>query len=144
MSRHAIIALALSGAGALGLIFTLAGHGSVRDRIEDRYRFVGTQPIPGDKDRTRVYESGEPVSQTAREIANESKPADRRVSDAGLFLRYDKDIVTVIPAGRGRSRILVDDEDSGYRRNYGYLGGFWGSYSGPAEAFRGGGPGSGK
>jgi uncharacterized protein DUF4247 len=138
VSRHAIIALALSGVGVLGLVFTLTGHRSVRDHIQDRYRYVRTQ------DGTRVYTSSKPVSQTVSDIADARKPADRRAADAGVFLRYDKDIVSVVPDARGRSRVLVDDENSGYRHNYGYLGGFWGTYSGPAESFRGGGPGSGK
>jgi hypothetical protein len=52
--------------------------------------------------------------------------------------------VTISPQGGGGSRIVVDDEETGYRRGFVYLGGWWGSYSGPAESFRGGGPGGGK
>lgn len=146
MSRHALIALALSAAGILGLVFTLTTHGSVRDAIKERYRFVGTEAVQGDKDRTLVYASSKPVTATAREISDAHHPADRRTTESGTFLRYRHDIVSVLsdPASRGRSRVLVDDEDTGYRRNYLFLGGFWGTYSGRGESFRGGGPGAGK
>ncbi|HYM57417.1 MAG TPA: DUF4247 domain-containing protein [Solirubrobacteraceae bacterium] len=146
MSRHALVALALSVTGILGLVFVFITHGSVRDAIKERYRFVGTEAVQGDKDRTLVYASSKPVSATAREISDAHHPADRRTTEAGAFLRYRHDIVSVLPdqGSRGRSRVLVDDEDTGYRRNYLFLGGFWGSYSGRGESFRGGGPGGGK
>jgi hypothetical protein len=146
VSRHALIALGLAGAGILGLVFTLSTHGSVRDGIKERYRFVGTEAVQGDKDRTLVYASSKPVTATTKDISDSFKPADRRSTEAGTFLRYSKDIVSVLPdpSSRGRSRVLVDDEDTGYRRNYLFLGGFWGTYSGRGESFRGGGPGAGK
>lgn len=146
MSRHALIAIALTGAGVLGLFFTLSTHGSVRDGIKQKYRFVGTEAVAGDKDRTLVYASSHPVTATAKEISDANHPADRRTTESGTFLRYSHDIVSVLPdtKARGRSRVLVDDEDTGYRRNYLFLGGFWGTYSGRGESFRGGGPGAGK
>ena len=81
---------------------------------------------------------------TAGDIADAVKPADERTTPAGHFLRYDDDIVTVTAEAGGGSRIQVDDEETGYRRGFVYLGGWWGSFSGPAESFRGGGPGGGK
>jgi hypothetical protein len=52
-------------------------------------------------------------------------------------------MVVVVPM-KGGSRIYVDDAKSGYRRWYGHVGGWFGTYSGPAEGLRGGGPGTGK
>ena len=151
MSRHAIIALALAGAGVLGLAFTLTSHGSVRDHLAKTYRQVGTEPAPGGSGKdTVVYESDKSVSQTVKEIADHNKPADRRTTESGAFLRYSDDVVSIVPlaaAAAGATagaRILLDDEAGGYHRNYGYVGGYWGTYSGPAGSFRGGGPGVGK
>jgi hypothetical protein len=150
VKRHAVIALLLAGAGAIGLFATLSAHGSARDHIAKTFRKVGTEPPPGGagngRKETLVYVSPKSVTKTAADIVSHNKPADRRTTEAGAFLRYSDDVVSVVPpttGGRG-ARILVDDEEGGYRRNYGYVGGFWGTYSGPAGAFRGGGPGSGK
>ena len=41
-------------------------------------------------------------------------------------------------------RIEVANQRSGYNHFYSYVGGFWGTYSGPSASFRGGGPGAGK
>jgi hypothetical protein len=40
--------------------------------------------------------------------------------------------------------VIVEDERTGYRSGFFYLGGFWGRSSGRGETFRGGGPGGGK
>lgn len=150
MKGHAIIAAVLAGAGVLGLIFTLTSNGSVRDSVAKTYRQVGTEKAPGksgsDRKDTLIYSSPRSVTQTARDISGANKPADRRTTEAGAFLRYSDDVVSVVPPAKGTrgSRILVDDEQGGYYRNYGYVGGFWGTYSGPAGSFRGGGPGAGK
>ena len=150
MKGHAILAAVLAGAGVLGLVFTLTSHGSVRDHVAKTYRQVGTEKAPGrsggDRKDTLIYASPRSVSQTTRDIAAHNKPADRRTTEAGTFLRYSDDVVSVVPPAKGTrgSRILVDDEEGGYHRNYGYVGGYWGTYSGPAGAFRGGGPGAGK
>jgi len=100
--------------------------------------------ISSTSSRASSSESQAPVTETADDIAGAVKPADERSTPAGHFLRYDDDIVTISPQGGGGSRIVVDDEETGYRRGFVYLGGWWGSYSGPAESFRGGGPGGGK
>lgn len=150
MKGSAIVAAVLAGAGVLGLIFTLTSHGSVRDHIAKTYRQVGTEKAPGQagsgRKDTLIYASPRSVTQTARDIADANKPADRRTTEAGAFLRYSDDVVSVVPPAQGTrgARILVDDEEGGYHRNYGYVGGYWGTYSGPAGAFRGGGPGAGK
>ena len=144
MSRRTLIALALSGAGVIGLVLTLAiGRESVREHLASTYRSV-PGPVEGGSERSLAYTSQEPVTETADEIADAVKPADERSTPAGHFLRYDDDIVTISPESGGGSRIVVDDEETGYRRGFVYLGGWWGSYSGPAESFRGGGPGGGK
>jgi hypothetical protein len=142
--RHTLIALLLTGIGIAGLAFVVLSATSVRDYIADTYEFVGTEPVPGDEgDESLVYASAEPVSETAQDIAEARKPADQRVTEAGVFMRYQKDIVTVVPR-EGGTRILVDDEESGYRRGFVYLGGWWGLNRGRAETVRGGGPGGGK
>ena len=143
MKRHTLVALALSGVGLIGLVLTLTTFGGVRQYIADTYTRVADERIPGDDDPTEVYASTASVSETAADIADAHKPADRRVTEAGVFLRYSDDIVSVVPRQEG-TRILVDDEDTGYRRGFIYLGGWWGTYSGRAETFRGGGPGGGK
>ena len=143
MRRHTVIALVLTGIGILGLVFAFTTFGSVRDHIRETYTRAGSERVPGDDDPTEVYASTASVSETAADIADAHKPADRRVTEAGVFLRYSDDIVSVVPRQEG-TRILVDDEDTGYRRGFIYLGGWWGTYSGRAETFRGGGPGGGK
>ncbi len=150
MSRHAIIALLLAGAGGLGLFWTMSSHGSVRDYVAKTYTSAGSEPAPGGKSAGRkdtlVYTSPRSVTRTAADISDRNKPADRRTTEGGAFLRYSNDVVSVVPPAKGArgSRILVDDEEGGYHRNYGYVGGFWGTYSGAGGSFRGGGPGSGK
>ena len=150
MSRHAIIAIVMAGAGALGLIFTLTSHSSLRETIAKDYRQIGTEMAPcnpgPDRKDTLIYASPKPISQTARDISEKHKPADRRTTEAGSFLRYSDDVVSVVPptAGQRGSRILVDDEQGGYHRNYFFVGGCGGTYSGPGSSVRGGGPASGK
>jgi hypothetical protein len=130
-----------------GIVAAFATHGSVREDIADTYRFTGEEAAPGGgATKTKTYASTKPVAATAAQIIDQHKPADRRTTEAGTFLRYRDDVVSVVPPARGQrgSRILVDDEAGGYHRNYGYVGGFWGTYSGPAGSFRGGGPGTAK
>ena len=148
MKRHVVVAVGLVVAGLAGLVFTFASHRSVRDDIAKNYRQVGTRPVPGGGGGkpTIVYASSKSVSATAADIIDKHKPADRRMTESGAFLRYRDDVVSVVPppAGTQGSQILVDDEAGGYHNNYFFVGGFWGTYSGPAGSFRGGGPGAGK
>ncbi len=143
MRRHTLIALALTGVGVLGLIFAFTTFGGVREHIRETYQRTGTEPVPGDEDRTEVFASEQSVTETAEDISGQYEPADRRITSAGVFLRYEDDIVSIVPRAAG-TRILLDDEDTGYRRGFVYLGGWWGTYSGRGEGFRGGGPGGGK
>ena len=143
MRSHTLIALLLGGAGLLGLVLTIANHGGVRDYIDDRYTAQADERLDERARPTKVYASTRSVSATARDISGAHKPADRRVTPEGAFLRYQDDMVSILPR-TGGSKILVDDADTGYRRNYFFVGGFWGRYSGAGESFRGGGPGGGK
>jgi len=147
VKTYKIIAIVMASVGVIGIVAAFATHGSVREDIADTYRFTGEEAAPGGGGtKTKTYASPKPIAATAADIIDEHKPADRRTTEAGTFLRYREDVVSVVPPARGQrgSRILVDDEAGGYHRNYGYVGGFWGTYSGPAGSFRGGGPGSGK
>ena len=115
---------------------------SVRNYVQDNYRFEGEERSR--EGRSLVYRSDQTPTRTAADIAAARTPADRRNTASGIFLRYSKDFVGVVPDGRGGSRVMVDDERRGYSHFYPYVGGFWGTYSGPGESFRGGGPGGGK
>lgn len=115
---------------------------SVRSYVADNYE-AGSRQGP-DERRSEVYVSDEAPTKVAADIADNRKPGDRHTTPSGLFLRYSKDIVAVLPDSDGGSRILIEDEDSGYGHFYPLLGGWWGSYGGRGESFRGGGPGAGK
>jgi len=129
-------AIGLIVIGVLGIVLTLSSAGSVKSYVKDHYKRVGE-----DRGAT-VYSSTKPPARVASEIAKAHKPADRRVTPEGVFLRYRGDYVGVTSSGRG-SRIAVADEKRGYPLFFPFVGGYWGSYSGPAESFRGGGPGGG-
>lgn len=129
-------AIGLILAGVLGIVFTLAGAGSPRSYVKDHYKRAGS-------DRgAEVYTSAKPPARVAADITKAHKPADRRATPEGVFLRYRSDYVGVMPRGRG-SRIEVADEKRGYGLFFPFVGGFWGRSSGRGEAFRGGGPGGG-
>jgi len=137
--RVKIILVSLLGVtGLLLLIGTLASAQSPRAYISKHYRRVGNDG------GAQVYASSKPATQTASDIAHAAHPADRRATESGVFLRYRSDFVAVVPQAGGGSRVEVSDERSGYTHFYPYIGGYWGTYSGPAEHFRGGGPGVGK
>ena len=139
--NHAIGAVVLIVVGALALGAVLTGtRGTLRDHLRERYTLVRTT----DGGRTAEYTSKDKPSAVAASIADKWKPAERLSDPGGYFLRYRNDIVAVTAAEGGGSRIHVDDERRGYTRWYPYIGGYWGTYSGPGEGFRGGGPGAGK
>jgi hypothetical protein len=142
MRRHVAIAGGLVGLGLLCLVVAITTAKSVRGFVRDTYRPAGTRQVEGGG-RSELYDSSKSPSATAEQIADAVKPGDRRVAPAGVFLRYDKDIVSVVPRPGG-SRVILEDERTGYRSGFFYLGGFWGTYSGRGESFRGGGPGGGK
>lgn len=127
--------IAVIGLGALGLAASRAG--GVRGYLADHYTRVSAQ---GDN---VVYTAARDPGTVYNEIRSRHRPADTLVQPSGYFLRYSDDIVVVTADGPG-SRIYVDDEDRGYARWFPVVGGVWGTYRGPGEIFRGGGPGSGK
>ena len=132
-------AVALLVFGGVGLAALLSSGGSARGWVGDRYTRVSSAA----DGRSVVYSSPKRASVVATEIADRWTPAQRLNDPSGFFLRYSDTVVAVTPSGGG-SRIYVDDAERGYARWFPYLGGFWGTYSGPAETFRGGGPGAGK
>jgi hypothetical protein len=139
--NHAIGAIALLVVGAVALTgVLLTTRGSVRDHLRDRYTLVRST----DGGRSIEYASDDRPSAVAAAIAGKWKPAERLADPSGYFLRYRNDIVAITAAAGGGSRIFVDEERRGYTRWYPYVGGYWGTYSGPGEGFRGGGPGAGK
>ncbi len=139
---HLIGALVLTVVGALAVVGVILGtRGSVREHIHDNYTLVRADK----QQRSSEYKAPGKPSAVAAAIASKWKPSERITDPSGFFLRYRNDMVVVTAAERGTgSRIFVDDERRGYSRWYPYVGGYWGTYSGPGERFRGGGPGAGK
>jgi hypothetical protein len=138
-----LAALGAAGIGLAALVGVLFGtKGSVRSHISGKYQRVEAES----KGRSAVYMSTQPPGAVAKAISGAWKPAERINDPGGYFLRYRSAIVAVTAAAAGQqgSRIYVDDQRQGYNRWYPYLGGRWGTFSGPGETFRGGGPGAGK
>ena len=138
-----IAALAAAGIGGFALLGVLFGtKGSVRSHIAGKYQRVEAES----KGRSVVYTSSQPPGTVARSIAGAWKPAERINDPGGYFLRYKSGMVAVTAAAAGQagSRIYVDDQRQGYNRWYPYVGGRGGTFSGPGETFRGGGPAAGK
>ncbi|MGX6450136.1 DUF4247 domain-containing protein [Patulibacter sp. S7RM1-6] len=123
----------------LVLVLGLAScGGSVRGYVRDHYAKVSS------RNGSDVYRSNDAVAKVTKDIAGAWKPADRVTDPGGVFLRYRDDLVAIRPRTGGGSEITVDDAERGYAHWYPYVGGWFGTYSGPGEGFRGGGPGSGK
>ncbi len=125
-----LVLCALTTAGCLSA--------SVRGWIADHY-----EKRPSE-DGVDIYHATEAPTAVAKRISDARKPADRRVTASGVFLRYRNDMVGIVADPAGGSRILVTDEKRGYTYFYPYVGGHWGTYSGTGGGFRGGGPGAGK
>ena len=51
---------------------------------------------------------------------------DQRYTAVGVLLRYEHDIVALVPDGHGGTSVEREDEDDGYRHYYAYVGDFWG------------------
>lgn len=123
------------GLGALGLAVSRVG--GVRGYLADHYTQVSRQG------NSVVYTSPRSPGTVFSEIRSRHRPADALVQPSGYYLRYSDDIVVVTADGPG-SRIYLDDENRGYSHWFPVVGGTWGTYRGPGETFRGGGPGTGK
>ena len=54
-------------------------------------------------------------------------PEDQRYTAVGVLLRYEHDIVALVPDGRGGTTIERHRADAGYRRYYAYVGSYWGA-----------------
>jgi hypothetical protein len=86
-------------------------------------------------------DSSDATSTVAKEIDGHTSAKDL-TSDGGMvFLRYRNDIVAITPYRSG-SRIEVDDYRTGYNRWKPHVRSVWPAPD--SDAFRGGGPGSGK
>ncbi|MCK9248091.1 MAG: DUF4247 domain-containing protein [Solirubrobacteraceae bacterium] len=112
--------------------------GGVEGHVKAEYRASGTQ------NGARTFTSDKRVDEVVDDITDAWKPADRLADPGGVFLRYSDVIVAVRPRKPSGTDITVDDADRAYARWYPVVGGWFGTYSGRAEGFRGGGPGSGK
>lgn len=138
MSRRLIFAIVFIVIGVVAIVAAAASSGSAVSYIKSHYRKDGTDG------GAQVYFSPKSVSQTVQDISNAESPGDRRTTESGVFLRYQNNMIGVLINRPSGSRVEVADQRTGYNHFYTYLGGFWGTYSGPAGAFRGGGPGAGK
>lgn len=141
MSRTVKLAIAggIALVGVLGLVFVLTRVGSSpREYVAQNYTRASSED-----GESFVYTSPKQPGVVAEEITERWEPAERLVDPAGYFLRYSDTFIVVTAEDPG-SRIYVDDEDRGYARWYPFIGGYWGTFSGRGEGFRGGGPGAGK
>lgn len=121
------------------LVGTLSSCGSsVKGYVKDHYSHVGK------RNGAELYRSDKRVEKVVSEITDAWKPADRLTDPGGVFLRYSDTFVAVRPRSGGGTDIEIDDPERGYAHWYPFVGGWFGTYSGRAEGFRGGGPGSGK
>lgn len=123
--------------GVVAVVVALTRSGGVRGYLADTYSRVSSN---GDSAEYRSDRSPQAVYD---QIRDRHDPADTLVQPSGYYLRYSDDIVVVMAAAAG-SRIYIDDERRGYNRWSPVVGGVWGTYRGSGDAFRGGGPGSGK
>ncbi|GAA2991289.1 DUF4247 domain-containing protein [Streptomyces fulvorobeus] len=81
------------------------------------------------------------TSTVAKEITGHSSAKGRTSKGDMVFLRYRNDIVAITPY-QGGSRIEIDDYRTGYHRWKPHLRSVWPHPD--SDAFRGGGPGTGK
>jgi len=126
----------------LALVLLIGGLSSCgsspRSWVKDHYTAAGKR---GGAD---VFRTNQNVAQVTKDLTDAWKPADRLTDPGAVFLRYRDDLVTIRPRTGGGTELMVDDADRGYASAYPFVGGWFGTYSGRAEGFRGGGPGSGK
>ena len=136
------LAIGLIVLGGLGLFGLCSGTQSVEGWLASECERAGNERDPNGN-RADRFRCKDRASVVAKNLAEDHKPADRRSTPEGQFLRYADDMVGIVPAESG-STAYVSDERNGYGFFFPFVGGYWGSYSGPGESFRGGGPAGGK
>jgi uncharacterized protein DUF4247 len=67
-----------------------------------------------------------PPLEVSAELDDAWPPEDQRYTAVGVLLRYEHDIVALVPDGRGGTTIERHGADEGYRRFYAYVGSYWG------------------
>ena len=143
LTRRNGVAIALVALGLVGLVSLVACNESVEGWLADRCQRGEAERDPNGN-RAESFRCTERASVVAAELGKAHEPADRRSTPEGHFLRYSDDMVGVVPAEGGGSTAYLSDERNGYGFFFPFVGGYWGSYRGPAEGFRGGGPAAGK
>jgi hypothetical protein len=68
-----------------------------------------------------------PPLELSVELDDAWPPEDQRYTAVGVLLRYEHDIVALLPDGRGGTTIERHRADEGYRRFYEYVGSYWGA-----------------
>jgi hypothetical protein len=141
VSGHRVIALVLIGLGGLGLVSIFACNESVEGFLNDRCARGAVERDPNGN-RARTFTCRDKPAKLAADLTKSHKPADERTTPEGHFLRYSDDMVGIVPAAGAKA--YLGDERGGYAFFGPYVGGWWGSYGGRGETFRGGGPAGGK
>ena len=112
---------------AIGLVFAgcvvvLVLAEVVEDAVEPRERLA---------DHLAATYSGmrdaRPPLEVSVELDDAWPPEDQRYTAVGVLLRYEHDIVALVPDGRGGTTIERHRADQGYRRFYAYVGSYWGA-----------------
>ena len=142
MNGRIVIGGVLAVLGLVGIVSLFAGSGSVEGFLGkrcDRGR-VETDP---NGNRAKTWRCRQAPSRLASSLSKAHKPADRRSTPQGHFLRYRNQMVGITPEGRG-SKVYAANERAGYGFFLPFVGGWWGTGGGAGEGFRGGGPAGGK
>lgn len=164
MSGHVKLGIVLVVLGVVGLGGMFACSSSIDSWLADHCTKGKVETDPGGH-RAQAWSCNGTPSKLAADLSKAHSPADRRSTPEGHFLRYRDRMIGVVPmtgatasadprgqvvravdAGGGdrRTKILDARERDGYGYFNGYVGGWWGSYGGRGEGFRGGGPAAGK
>ena len=167
MSGHVKLGLVLAVIGVAGLAGVFACSSSIDAWLADHCTKGRVETDPQGH-RAQAWSCKGTPSKLASQLAKAHSPADRRSTPEGHFLRYRDRMIGVVPAsatataagagvrgqvvravdgggsGDGRAKILDARERDGYGYFNPYVGGWWGTYGGPGERFRGGGPAAGK
>ena len=70
--------------------------------------------------------SSRPPLLAAAELEDEWPADDQRYTPIGVLLRYEHNVVAMLPDGGGGTNVEPASSDAGYRRFYAYVGDFWG------------------